>query len=457
MFLKSLITASALGLAAVAATPALAAVDPESAFVFNSFSFLINGLVVMFMACGFAMLEAGLVRTKNTATICLKNIALYSIAGLMFYLIGYALMYTDVDGGFVGSLSFLYNPSEAELALINADEASAEMVAAVTGNGYASQSDWFFQMVFVATAASIVSGTVAERIKLWPFLIFTIVLTAVIYPIIGSWEWGGGWLNSEWYVATFGAEFMDFAGSTLVHSTGGWAALAGAIVLGARKGKFGPDGEVRPMPGANLPLATLGTFILWFGWFGFNGGSQLALGSALDAAAMSIVFVNTNLAAAGGVVAAMLVTQLRFGKVDLTMALNGAIAGLVSITAGPDLQNHLTSIFVGAVGGVIVCFAVPLLDKLKIDDVVGAVSAHLAAGIWGTLAVGIFGAGTILGQLVGIVAVGVFVFVVSYIVWTVLKATVGIRCSEEDEVSGLDKAELGMEAYPEFGRGSQTM
>lgn len=457
MSLKTLTALGAAGVLTVAAGPALAAVDPESAFVFNSFSFLINGLVVMFMACGFAMLEAGLVRTKNTATICLKNIALYSIAGLMYYLIGYAVMYTDVDGGFIGSFSFLYNPSEAELALINADEATAEMVAAVTGNGYASQSDWFFQMVFVATAASIVSGTVAERIKLWPFLIFVAILTAFIYPIIGSWEWGGGWLNSEWYVATFGAEFVDFAGSTLVHSTGGWAALAGAIVLGARKGKYGSDGQVTPMPGANLPLATLGTFILWFGWFGFNGGSQLALGSALDAAAMSIVFVNTNLAAAGGVLAAMAVSQIRFGKVDLTMALNGAIAGLVSITAGPDLQNHLLSIIIGGIGGVIVVFAVPMFDKFKVDDVVGAISAHLVAGIWGTLAVGIFGAGTVLGQLVGIVAVGVFVFVVSYIVWTVLKVTMGVRADEEDEVNGLDMSELGMEAYPEFGRGSQTI
>ncbi|MEQ9121607.1 MAG: ammonium transporter [Alphaproteobacteria bacterium] len=457
MLRKSLLIAAAGGAAALASLPAAAAVDPETAFVFNTFSFLVNGLVVMFMACGFAMLEAGLVRSKNTATICLKNIALYSIAGLMFYLIGYALMYTDVDGGFVGSLSFFYNPSDAELALINADEATAELVAAVTENGYASQSDWFFQMVFVATAASIVSGTVAERIKLWPFLIFSAILAAVIYPITGSWEWGGGWLNSEWYVNAFGSEFIDFAGSTLVHSCGGWAALAGAIVLGARKGKFGPNGAVHPMPGANLPLATLGTLILWFGWFGFNGGSQLALGSALDASAMAIVYTNTNLAAAAGCVAAMLATQLRFGKCDLTMALNGAIAGLVSITAGPDLQNHLLSVLVGGIGGVLVVFAVPLIDKLKIDDVVGAISAHLVAGIWGTLAVGIFGAGTIMGQLVGIVAVGAFVFVVSFIVWTVLKVTMGIRADEEDEVNGLDQAELGMEAYQEFGRGSQSI
>ncbi len=454
---KPILTVAAGLAAAATALPAAAAVDAETAFVFNSFSFLVSGLVVMFMAAGFAMLEAGLVRSKNTATICLKNVALYSIAGLMYYLVGYSLMYTDVNGGYVGSFSLFYNPSDAELALLGAEEKTAELITAVTDAGYASQSDWFFQMVFVATAASIVSGTVAERVKLWPFLIFTVVLTAIIYPIIGSWEWGGGWLNSDWYVAAFGSEFIDFAGSTLVHSTGGWAALAGAIVLGARKGKFGPNGEVRPMPGANLPLATLGTFILWFGWFGFNGGSQLALGSAADASAMAIVYTNTNLAAAAGLVAAMIVTQVRFGKVDLTMALNGAIAGLVSITAGPDLQNHLLSIIVGGIGGVLVCFAVPLVDKFKIDDVVGAISAHLVAGIWGTLAVGIFGGGSILGQLVGIVAIGVFVFVTSFIVWTILKATVGIRASEEDEVAGLDQAELGMEAYPEFGRGSQTI
>ena len=436
---KAYLSLVGAGVFTLVAAPAMAAVDHETAFVFNSFSFLVNGLVVMFMAAGFAMLEAGLVRSKNTATICLKNIALYSIAGLMFYVVGYAVMYTDVDGGFIGSFSLFYNPPAAELALLGADEATPELVKAVTDNGYASQSDWFFQMVFVATAASIVSGTLAERIKLWPFLAFVVVLSAIIYPVVGAWEWGGGWLNSDWYKASFGNEFMDFAGSTLVHSTGGWAALAGAIVLGA------------------LPLATLGTFILWFGWFGFNGGSQLALGSALDAAAMAIVFVNTNLAAAAGVVVAMMVTQFRYKKVDLTMALNGAIAGLVSITAGPDLQNHFHSIIVGGIGGAIVVFAVPLMDRFKIDDVVGAISAHLVAGIWGTLAVGIFGGGAILAQLVGILAVGAFVFPVSLAVWFALKATVGIRADEEAEVMGLDQSELGMEAYPEFGRGSQKI
>jgi Amt family ammonium transporter len=432
--------------ALILAGPAQAAVSDETAFVFNTFSFLVTGALVMWMAAGFAMLEAGLVRSKNTATICLKNIALYSLAGIMYYLIGYNLMYTDVSG-FIGSFVPLYNPSEAELALLGAEEATDEMVAAVVDNSYSVASDWFFQMVFVATAASIVSGTLAERIKLWPFMIFVLVLTAIIYPIQGSWTWGGGWLNEM--------DFSDFAGSTIVHSVGGWAALSGAIILGARKGKYGPNGQVNPMPGANLPLATLGTFILWLGWFGFNGGSQLALGSALDATAMAIVFTNTNLAAAGGVVAAMAMTQIMYKKVDLTLALNGAIAGLVSITAGPDLTNHLLSIIVGAIGGVLVVIAIPLLDKLKIDDVVGAISAHLVAGIWGTLAVGIFGAGNLGVQIIGIVAIGVFVFVTSSIVWLAMKYTIGIRAEEEDEDMGLDMAELGLEAYPEFGRGSQ--
>ena len=443
------------GLAALAglggltvASPAWAAVSAETAFVFNTFSFLMMGALVMWMAAGFAMLESGLVRSKNTATICLKNIALYSIAGILYYLIGYSLMYTDVSG-WIGSFSLLYNTSDAEIALLGAEEATPELVAAVTGNGYSVMSDWFFQMVFVATAASIVSGTLAERIKVWPFLLFVVVLTGVIYPIQGAWTWGGGWLSEM--------GFSDFAGSTIVHSVGGWAALTGAIILGPRKGKYGPDGRVNAMPGANLPLATLGTFVLWFGWFGFNGGSQLALGSALDVSAMAIVYVNTNLAAAAGVVAAMALSQIVYGKVDLTMALNGAIAGLVSITAGPDLQNHLLAVLVGAVGGGLVVFAIPLLDRLRIDDVVGAISAHLVAGIWGTLAVAIFGAGDLMVQLTGIVAIGVFVFATSSVMWLVLKHTVGIRVSEEDEALGLDKTELGMEAYPEFGHGSQTI
>ena len=440
------------GLAALfvlAASPAAAAVEGEIAFIFNTFSFLVHGFLVMLMAAGFAMLESGLVRTKNTAAICLKNIALYSLAGIMFYIVGYAVMYTDVNGGWIGTFDFLYNPSDAELALLNAEEATPEQVAAVVEGGYSVMSDWFFQMVFVATAASIVSGTLAERIRIFPFLVFTILLSALIYPIQASWVWGGGWLNEM--------GFSDFAGSTLVHSTGGWAALAGALVLGARKGKYGPDGSINPMPGANLPLATLGTFILWFGWFGFNGGSQLALGSALDAVAISIVYVNTNLAAAAGVIAAMATSYVMYRKIDLTLALNGAIAGLVSITAGPDLQNHVLALVIGGVGGVLVVFAVPALDRLKIDDVVGAISAHLVAGIWGTLAVGIFGGGDFGVQLIGVLAIGTFVFAASLAAWFVLKLLLGIRASEEAEDDGLDKTELGMEAYPEFGRGSSPL
>ena len=427
---------------------AYAEVNSETAYILNTFSFLIHGVLVMFMAAGFSMLESGLVRSKNTATICLKNIALYSIAGIVFYLVGYDLMYTGVDKGFIGTLSFMYNPGDAELALLGAKEVTAEQLKVVTDAGYSVSSDWFFQMVFVATAASVVSGTVAERIKVWPFLIFVVVLSAVIYPVQASWVWGGGWLNE--------LGFVDFAGSTLVHSVGGWCALTGAIILGARKGKYTADGKVNPIPGANMPLATLGTFVLWFGWFGFNGGSQLALGSVADATAMSIVYVNTNIGAAGGVVAAMVLTQLLYKKVDLSIALNGALAGLVAITAGPDLTNHATSMIIGAIGGALVVFSVPLLDKLKIDDVVGAISVHLVAGIWGTLCVGIFGVGTVSTQLIGIVSIGAFVVVASSIVWVILKATVGIRIDEEDEANGSDMAECGMEAYPEFGRGSQS-
>ena len=445
-------TAVALGLAAGAlmlgASPAAAAVAAETAYALNTFSFLVHGFLVMWMAAGFAMLESGLVRTKNTATICLKNIALYSIAGLLYYVVGYSLMYVDV-GAFMGSLALLYNPSSAELALLNAEEATPELIAPVVENGYAVMSDWFFQMVFVATAASIVSGTLAERIKVWPFLIFVVVLTGVIYPIQGAWIWGGGWLSE--------LGFSDFAGSTVVHSVGGWAALTGALILGARKGKYGAGGKINVMPGANLPLATLGTFVLWVGWFGFNGGSQLALGSAADATAMAIVYVNTNLGAAAGVIAAMALSQILYKKIDLTMALNGAIAGLVSITAGPDLQNHLLAILIGAVGGALVVITVPLLDRLRIDDVVGAIPAHLVAGIWGTLAVGIFGGGDLVTQIIGIAAVGAFVSAASAALWLGLKVTLGIRVSPEDEELGLDMAELGMEAYPEFGHGSRTI
>jgi Amt family ammonium transporter len=437
--LKEAGAGAVVGLGALAVSgPALAEVEAETAYVLNTFSFLVSGFLVMWMAAGFAMLESGLVRTKNTATICLKNITLYSVAGLMYYIVGYNLMYVDVSS-YIGSFGIFYDGTLDEAAL----------AAEVADVGYSTMSDWFFQMVFVATAASIVSGTVAERIKFWPFMIFTVVLTAIIYPVQASWTWGGGWLDAM--------GFSDYAGSTLVHSCGGWAALVGAIMLGPRKGKYNADGSINPIPGANLPLATLGTFILWLGWFGFNGGSVLALGSAAAAAEMSIVYANTNIAAAAGVVVAVIMTQIMYKKIDLTMALNGAIGGLVAITAGPAMEATYLSIIVGGVGGALVVIAVPLIDKLKIDDVVGAISAHLVAGIWGTLCVGIFGGGDLVAQIVGIVAVGAWTVITSAIVWGILKVTIGLRASEEDEYEGLDKAELGLEAYPEFGAGSQRM
>ena len=425
------------GICTLVAQPAFAEVSAETAYVLNTFSFLVHGVLVMLMAAGFAMLEAGLVRTKNVATICMKNMALYALAGVMFWLVGYNVMYMDVDGGFIGSFVPWFGDNAAAL---NGDFSI----------GYSAESDWFFQMVFVATTASIISGTVAERIKLWPFLLFVAVLTAVIYPVQGAWQWGGGWL------AEMG--FSDFAGSTIVHSTGGWAALAGAIIIGARKGKYGAGGRIAPIPGSSMPLATLGTFLLWFGWFGFNGGSQLALGSAADSAAIAMIYANTNMAAAGGVLAAMVTTQLIYKKCDLSMVLNGALAGLVSITAGPDTPTIMSAILIGGVGGVIVVIVVPLLDRLKIDDVVGAIPVHLAAGIWGTLAVPLTNDGaSFVTQLTGVVAIGVFVFVASSVVWLVIKATVGLRVSEEEEFEGLDTMELGLEAYPEFGHGAQKI
>lgn len=426
-------------LAVLPTTPAFAEVSAESQYVFNTLLFLIGGFMVMWMAAGFCMLEAGLVRNRNVATMCLKNIGLYSIAGVMYYLVGYNLMYLGVDGGWIGSVAWWI-----------ADDSAALAEAADFSGGYAAASDWFFQMVFVATAASIVSGTLAERIRVFPFLIFTAILTGLIYPIQGAWQWGGGWLSEM--------GFADFAGSTIVHSTGGWAALAGAIILGARKGKYGPDGRVNAMPGSNLPLATLGTFILWLGWFGFNGASQLALGSAADAVAISNIFANTNMAAAGGVLSAILLTKALYKKVDLTMALNGALAGLVSITAGPDTPTIGQAILIGAVGGALVVFAVPLFDKLKIDDVVGALSVHLVAGIWGTMAVPLTnGDASFVAQFIGVLAIGAFVFILSAVFWFILKMTMGIRMSEEEEARGGDIFELGLEAYPEFGRGSQKV
>jgi ammonium transporter, Amt family len=417
-----------------AAQDAQPGVSAETQYILNTLSFLMHGFLVMWMAAGFAMLEAGLVRKRSVGTQLLKNIAVYSVAGILFYLIGYNLMYNGVDGGWFGSFA-IWTPDDSA--------ALAEQGADFSG-GYAASSDWFFQMVFVATAASIVSGTLAERIRVWPFLLFSAVLTGIMYPITGAWQWGGGWLSE------FG--FSDFAGSTLVHSVGGWAALAGAILLGARAGKFGPGGQVYPMLGSSLPLATLGTMILWLGWFGFNGGSQLAMGSAADAVAIANIYVNTNLAAAGGLLASMALTQIVYKKIDLSMVLNGAIAGLVSITAEPLTPSPGFAILIGAVGGALAVFAVPLLYKLRIDDVVGAIPAHLVAGIWGTIAVPISNPATSFAtQLVGIAAVGAFTFLGSLIVWSVLKATIGIRLTEEDEHTGIDQVELGMEAYPEFG------
>ena len=403
-----------------------AEVPGEVAFIFNTFSFLICGALVMWMAAGFTMLETGLVRSKNTATICLKNLALYSIACLTYYLVGYHLMYTDV-GAFAGTFSLFWWADDSAAGAGDFSEAA-----------YAAASDWYFQMVFVATAASVVSGTVAERVKLWPFLAFVFALTAVIYPIQGAWVWGGGWLA--------GLGFSDFAGSTLVHSVGGWAALSGAVIVGPRLRKFAKGGRINPLPGNNLPLATLGTFVLWFGWFGFNGGSVLALGSADAAIDMANVFANTNLAAVGGVLASMAVAQALYRRVDLTLALNGAIGGLVSITAEPLTPSLGAASLIGAVGGTIVVFAVPLLERLKIDDVVGAISAHLACGIWGSLAVPLTNAeASFAVQALGVVAIGAFVSGASALAWLALKHTVGLRPSEHDEWIGLDHAELGLE------------
>ncbi len=424
---------------------ALAAVGEETQFVLNSFSFLIWGALVMWMCAGFTMLESGSVRTKNASVICLKNIGLYSIAGLMFYLIGYNIMYVGVpEGGWFGTLTLFYGTTGEEMKLLDAadDAAKAAAAGAVIDNGYSTMSDWFFQMVFVATTASIVSGTLAERVKLWSFLLFIVVLTAIIYPIIGSWTWGGGWLGAM--------GFQDFAGSTIVHSTGGWAALAGALVVGARKGKFREDGSVKSTPPSNVPAVTLGVFILWLGWFGFNGGSQLALSGAVDAIAISNILANTNLAAAAGVIAAMALSRPVLGRVDLLASLNGAIGGLVAITAGPDIVDHYWAVVIGGVGGAIVVLGLKFLDRLKIDDVVGAVPAHLFAGIWGTLAVCIAAGGDLGVQIVGILAIGAFVFVASWVVWWVIDKTIGARVTPVTEDLGQDVAELGIEAYPEF-------
>ena len=433
--IKSTLLAVIFGLVA---SPALAQEVPEhGVYILNSLLFLMAGFLVMFMACGFCMLEAGLVRSKNTTMQLTKNVALFSIAAIGYYVIGYNLMYPLGTWSIEGVLSGVFGVAIMEAVGITADAAD-DISYATTG------SDYFFQLMFCAATASIVSGALAERIKLWPFLLFTFILTAVIYPLQASWKWGGGFLDEM--------GFLDFAGSTVVHSVGGWAALAGALILGPRIGKY-KDGKVVPMPGANLPLATLGVFILWLGWFGFNGGSQLAMGTVGDVADVSRIFANTNAAAAGGAIAALILTQVVYGKVDLTMVLNGALAGLVSITAEPLTPTLGVAVLIGAVGGLIVVFTVPMLDKFKIDDVVGAIPVHLIAGIWGTLAVPLTNSDANFGtQIISILIVGAFTFVVSGIVWYVIKATLGIRVSESDEIAGLDTTELGMESYPEFSR-----
>ena len=431
-------TLAVLGFLACATTAAHAAVDEETLFVFNTFSFLIWGALVMWMCAGFTMLESGSVRTKNASMICLKNIGLYSIAGLAYYFIGYNLMYVDV-GNVIGSFKFLYGPSGDEVALLAGNEAAK---AAVVKSGYSTMSDWFFQMVFVATTASIVSGALAERVRIWSFFVFIAVLTAIIYPIVGAWTWGEGWLSAM--------GFKDFAGSTIVHSTGGWAALAGAMVVGPRFGKFRSDGTIKSTPPSNILIVTLGVFILWFGWFGFNGGSQLALGSAADVVAMSHVLVNTNLAAAAGVMAALFFSRPILGRLDLFAGLNGAIAGLVSITAGPDIVDHYWAVVIGAIGAILCTAGIKLLEKVKIDDVVGAIPAHLFAGIWGTIAVCIVGGGNLGVQLIGIAAIGAFVFVTSWVLWRVIAMTLSVRVSRQVEQLGQDVGELGIDAYPEF-------
>ena len=407
--------------------------NADIGFIFTTFMFLVSGFLVFFMAAGFAMLEAGLVRGKNVAMQLTKNMALFSLASLFFYILGYNLMYPG-DGWTIQNVLGAF--SVTALEPVGLEGVEADLTYASVG------SDFFFQLMFCAATASIVSGALAERIKLWPFLVFVIVLVAVIYPVQASWKWGGGFLDAM--------GFQDFAGSTVVHSVGGWAALTGAIIIGPRLGKY-KDGKVNPMPGSNLALATLGTFILWLGWFGFNGGSQLYMDTSGNVADISRIFSNTNTAAAAGAVAALILTQLLYKKPDLTMILNGALAGLVSITAEPLTPSLVSATLIGAVGGVIVVFAVPLLDRLKIDDVVGAIPVHLFAGIWGTLAVCFTNsAASFSVQVTSIVIVGAFVTVASAVVWLVLKAMFGLRVSEEAEITGLDRSELGMEAYPEF-------
>ncbi len=417
-------------------------------YALDTFYFLVSGALVMWMAAGFAMLEAGLVRAKNTAEILTKNVVLFAIAGIMYMLLGYGIMYPEGGNGVIPSvdLSFMFGGDHDAGAVLKQDAAGW-----YDGDYYSGMADFFFQVVFVATAMSIVSGAVAERMKLWSFLLFAVAMTGFIYPLQGYWKWGGGFLD--------GLGFQDFAGSGVVHLAGASAALAGVLLLGARHGKYGPDGQIRAIPGANMPLATLGTFILWMGWFGFNGGSELVLSNVGEANAVAAVFVNTNAAAAGGVVAALLTARAIFGKADLTMTLNGALAGLVAITAEPLAPGPLWATAVGMVGGVLVVFAILSLDKLKIDDPVGAISVHGVVGIWGLLAAPISNAeATFVAQVIGLLVIFGWTFTASFLVWLILKVTVGIRVSAEEEYNGVDLSECGLEAYPEFvgSRGSGT-
>ena len=400
----------------------------ELGYALDTFYFLICGALVMWMAAGFAMLEAGLVRAKNTTEILTKNVALYAVACTMYMVCGYAIMYPELGSAFLSG--------------ITGDGVAAE-------NTYAPSADFFFQVVFVATAMSIVSGAVAERMKLWAFLAFAIVMTGFIYPMEGRWTWGGEAVFGLYTLGDLG--FSDFAGSGIVHMAGAAAALAGVILLGAREGKYSADGKPRAIPGANLPLATLGTFILWMGWFGFNGGSVLATATVENANAVAVVFMNTNAAAAGGLIAALIVARILFGKADLTMALNGALAGLVAITAEPSTPTPLLATLFGGAGGILVVFSILTLDKLKLDDPVGAISVHGVVGLLGLLLVPVTNPdAALLGQLVGALTIFVWVFATSFIVWTVLKLVMGIRVSAEEEFEGVDMSECGMEAYPEF-------
>jgi len=423
----------------------------ELQYALDTFYFLVMGALVMWMAAGFAMLEAGLVRAKNTAEILTKNVMLFAIACTAYLVVGYDIMY---DGGLFLSGIALDGAASADVLTASVLKESAE--AGFDGDSvYSNASDFFFQVVFVATAMSIVSGAVAERMKLWAFAFFAVVMTALIYPMEGAWTWGGKSVFGMYSLGDLG--FSDFAGSGIVHLAGASAALAGVILLGARKGKYGPNGEVRPIPGANMPLAALGTFILWMGWFGFNGGSVLKLGDAASANSVAMVFLNTNAAAAGGVIAALFVARVLFGKADLTMALNGALAGLVAITAEPSTPTPLAATLIGAAGGALVVFSIVALDKLKIDDPVGAISVHGVVGIWGLMAVPLTNSGTSFGgQLAGMATIFVWVFGASFIVWLLIKMIMGLRVSEEEEYEGVDIGECGMEAYPEFlgSRGS---